>query len=220
MSIKPEERQRRMSLEDDFMNYTTDDLLFGAMYYLATYDKNGSKLYLSKKKYNYNRQSFYEICGLNAQSLKRHLDKLSKRGLIKVDKVFENGSMIEAFVFPYDKAGKYRLVNNETLWYLVSTRNQQAIRVYLYLLNGYLWKEAIKEKFVFTNTNIMQALGYSTDNKLASSAISNILTSFAREGVIAYSEFYENYTNEYGKSIPVPKKRLDFVAKEQKEFLK
>lgn len=29
--------QRRFSLEDDFMNYDTDDLLFGAMYHLSTY---------------------------------------------------------------------------------------------------------------------------------------------------------------------------------------
>lgn len=50
-----------MSLEEDFMDYSTDDLLFGAMYHLATYDKNSNQLYLSKKKYNYNRQNFYDI---------------------------------------------------------------------------------------------------------------------------------------------------------------
>lgn len=201
------------------MNYSTDDLLFGAMYHLATYDKNSNQLYLSKKKYNLNRKNFYELCDLNAAKLKRHLDKLSDKGLIQEEKILEHGEMIEAYIFPYNKKGKYRLVNNEMLWYLVSTRSPQAVRVYLYLLNSYLWKKSTEEEFIFTNTNILQALGYSTDNKLASSAITNILRSFCSEGVIQYVNYYENYVNEHGKSVPVPKMRLKFVAQEQKEFL-
>lgn len=48
--------QRKFSLEEDFMNYSTDDLLFGLMYSMATYNPNYFKLYLSKKKVTTNRK--------------------------------------------------------------------------------------------------------------------------------------------------------------------
>lgn len=41
--------ERRISTEEDFMNYKVDDLLFGCMILLATYD--GKKLCLPKSKY-------------------------------------------------------------------------------------------------------------------------------------------------------------------------
>ena len=44
-------RKRRLSLEDNFMNYGIDDLLFGSMYYLATFHPGVGKLYLTKKNY-------------------------------------------------------------------------------------------------------------------------------------------------------------------------
>ena len=71
-------RKRRLSLEGNFMNYSTDDLLFGAMLYLATYHPEVGKLYLTKKNYTKNRKNFYNLCDdtSNAKTLKRHLDKL------------------------------------------------------------------------------------------------------------------------------------------------
>ena len=51
--------QRRFSLEDDFMNYDTDDLLFGAMYHLSTYHPDYRKLYLSRKSLLKKKQKNY-----------------------------------------------------------------------------------------------------------------------------------------------------------------
>lgn len=225
--MQTKEHKRRLSLEEDFMNYSTDDLLYGAMYHLATYDPDTKELYLSKQNYEKHRKDFYLICDVTAKTLKRHLDKLIERGLIQDKyengheiKKLVNGQMVPAFIFPYNKAGKYRLVNNDMLWYLASTRNKCAIRVYLYLYNGFLWKEEKKEKFIFTNNSILQALGLSSNNKLASSAITNILISFSKEGVIKYSQIWESYINEYGKTIPVPRMQLDFIAEKENEFIK
>ena len=64
----------------------------------------------------------------------------------------------------------------------------------------------------------MNVLGYSPDNKLASSTVSNVLESFAREGVIKYENYYEEHINDEGKSVPTPKKRLLFVAKSKSEL--
>ena len=42
---------RRLSLEKDFMNRTSDDLIYGLMLCFATYNPNGKELYLSKKNF-------------------------------------------------------------------------------------------------------------------------------------------------------------------------
>lgn len=211
---------RRMSLEDDFMNYSSDDLLFGALQYLATYHPEMNLLYLTKKNITKNKKELYNLCGLNAQSLKRHLEKLEQKGLIKTKMIYmgANKTEYECYIFPYDKDGKYQIVNNEMLWYIVSTRNQQAVRIYTMLLDWYDWKSHENEDFIFTNKDILKKLGYSTDNKLASSMVSNILESFKREGVIDYEAYYEVKIDNYGKEIPTPKKRLVFVAKSKNEL--
>ena len=61
ITIKP--HQRRISLEANFMNYETNDLLYGLLYYYATYD--GDKLYLSTSY----GLSFSHILEYNSDSL-------------------------------------------------------------------------------------------------------------------------------------------------------
>lgn len=196
------------------MNYSTDDLLFGAMYHLATYHPNYFKLYLSKKKLTANREAIYKFCDLDAKKLKRHLDKLIEKKLIQEEKMHINGVDTIVYTFPYDKSGKYRLIDNDMLWYLVTTRNKQAIRIYLYLLNGFLWKEQLNESFTFTNNSILQALGYASKSRLASTGITNVLESFKREGTIDYNVIYTEGINEQGKTFPIPQMKLTFIAKD------
>ena len=212
-------RKRRLSLEDKFMNYGIDDLLFGSMYYLATFHPEVGKLYLTKKNYAKNRKNFYNLeDGGNTKTLKRHLDKLIEKGLVAEEDIKVNGETYPSYIFPYKYNEKYQLVEAEMLWYVVSTRNRQAVKIYIQLLNWYLWKQEANEQFVFTNKDIMKVLGYSPDNKLASSTVSNVLESFNREGVIKYENYYEERINDDGKSVPTPKKRLLFVAKSKSEL--
>ena len=75
----------------------------------------------------------------------------------------------ENFYFPYNEAGKYKLVNYEMLSYLVNTRNSNAIKIYIYLLNKFQWKE----NYVFTLKELLIAIGYSenSNNSLASQMV-------------------------------------------------
>lgn len=212
-------RKRRLSLEDNFMNYGVDDLLFGSMFYLATYHPGVKKLYLTKKNYEKNRKNFYNLeDGGNAKTLKRHLTKLIDKGLVAEEDININGEKYPSYTFPYDYNKKYQLIEAEMLWYIVSTRNRQAVKIYIQLLNWYLWKQETQEQFIFTNKDILKVLGYSGDNKLASSMVSNVLESLAREGVIKYEEYYESHITNNGTTVPTPKKRLIFVAKSKKEL--
>ena len=75
----------------------------------------------------------------------------------------------ENFYFPYNEAGKYKLVYYEMLSYLVNTRNSNAIKIYIYLLNKFQWKE----NYVFTLKELLVAIGYSenSNNSLASQMV-------------------------------------------------
>ena len=211
--------KRRMSLEDNFMNYGIDDLLFGSMYYLATFHPIAKKLYLTKKNYTKNRKMFYNLeDNGNAKTLKRHLDKLIEKGLVVEEELVINGEKYPSYVFPYDYDKKYQLIEKDMLWYIISTRNRQAVKIYTQLLNWYLWKKENDEFFIFTNKDIMKILGYSTDNKMASSMVSNILESLSREGVIRYENYFEDCIANNGIVVPTPKKKLIFVAKSKSEL--
>jgi DNA-binding Lrp family transcriptional regulator len=204
------------------MDYDSDDLLYGALQYLATYHPELHLLYLTKKNYTKSKQELMAICGLDSRGIKRHLDRLIEKGLIKEKKIYIGANQVEyeCFTFPYNHKEKYQIINNEMLWYVVSTRNKQAVRIYIYLLNKYLWKKESGEAYEFSNKELVEALGYSPkgNNTLASSMVSNILESFKREGVIDYNEYYEQRIDNCGRQVPVPKKALVFVANSKNQL--
>lgn len=215
-----EKYTRRLSLEEDFMKYNSDDLLYGALQYLATFHPVIKELYITKQNYAKHKKDLCFILGLNTRNIKNHLDRLIEKGLIKEKNIKVGSEDYPSYVFPYNHDEKYQIVNNEMLWYIVSTRNQHAVRIYVKLLSWYKWKSAEDDNYIFTNKEIMAAIGYSTNSKNSevSGMISNILESFKREGVIDYEDFYEEYITKDGEIIQTPKKRLWFVASTKSEI--
>lgn len=210
---------RRFSLEQDFMNYSTDDLLYGALQYLATYHPEAENLYISKKVLTKNKKEIYSLCDLNAQSLKRHLNKLLEAGLIEETQLTCENAEVPVYTFPYNIDDRYQLVDWEMLWYVVSTRNKFAVKIYIYLLNKFLWKQQTNEYYVFTIQEILRAMGYGYNrNYVAESAVKNVLESFSREGVISFCDYYETHILSDGSEVPTPKKRLTFVANNKAEI--
>lgn len=210
--------ERRFSLEEDFMNYSIDDLLYGAMQYLATFHPVKKQLYLTKQNLMKNRKVLYALCNLDSRKLKAHIQKLIDKGLVKEEEIECGNTAIPSYTFPYDYDGGYQLVDYEMLWYLVSTRNKFAIQIYVYLLNKFLWKTQTKEKYVFTNKELQIALGYSENTELVGSAITNVLNSLSREGLIGIEEFYEEIIDISGNRILAPEKRLCFVAQKEQDI--
>ena len=213
---------RRFSLEDDFMNYNSDDLLFGAMQYLATYHPEMHLLYLTKKKVKKAQNELASICGATTRTVSRHIDRLKEKGLIKEKTLYlgANKDEYECYIFPYERLGRYQIIDNEMLWYVVSTRNHQAVRVYLQLLNWYKWKAESGEFYNFDNKDLLAKLGYSTEsnNALRSGMITNILESFYREGIIDYAEYMEQKIDNKGNIVAFPQKRLLFVAEHKAQL--
>lgn len=204
---------RRLSLEKDFMNYDSDDLMFGLMLSTATYNPNLKQLYLSKSNYTSDRKLFYSVCDTNnMKTLKRRLDKIKERGLVTEDD--------KNYYFPYNVNERYRIIDKEMLRYLVDTRSKQCIRVYILLLDWYLWKGQTREHYIFTRGEIAERLGFSKNNSNARLTISNILSSLQKEGIIQFREFYQNKIMENGNEVTIPLLELQYVAKKVDEFKK
>ena len=216
------DRKRRFSLEDNFMNYSVDDILFGAMYYLATFHPTKRVFYLTKKKFTQNKNIIKKACDVSTQTLNNHLKKLLEHGLIQEQEIKSGDVAYPSYTFSYKYKEKYQLIDNEMLWYIVTTRSQQAIKLYIYLLDKYNWKKSTGENYVFTNAELLEAIGYSTNssNQKANSVVNNVLESYLREGVIKYETFYEEITLPNGKTVPSPRKRLTFVAVSKQELPK
>lgn len=86
-------------------------------------------------------------------------------------------------------------------------RSAQSIRVYVYLLNKYLWKKETNENYIFTLSELKDALGYAETTKTADIILDTILKSFYREGLIKWREIVDS-KNVNGKVIPVIRKEL------------
>lgn len=204
---------RRIPVEGSFINYDSNDILYGIMYANATYHPEEKKLYLSKKNFALMKKVIRECAGItNSAMSERHLNKLKEKNLILEEK--------ENYYFPQNIDEKYRIIESEFLNYLANTRPKNTIRIYIKLLDWYLWKQKEKAQFIFTNKDILTILGYSTDNKVASKMVSNVLESLQREGIISYEEFYEKMILKTGQEINSPKKRLLFVASKKSELKK
>ena len=212
MSDFREKDRRRLSLEKDFMNYKTDDLLYARMLSMASAEdskvKGQYKLYLPVIQFYEEKGEIMNTIGINTQkTLTRHMKDLEEAGLIKQE-IFDDQMV---YRFPFDYNGKFKLVNKELLFYLTSTRSKNAVRTYTFLLNKFLYKKEQNDTFTFTNQDIMEALGYSKTTKTASKSISMIIDDLNKRGIIKTVDFYEEIIVGT-KPIPTPKKRLLFVA--------
>lgn len=92
---------------------------------------------------------------------------------------------------------------------MLINRSAQSIRVYIYLLNKYLWKG--NQKYIFTLSELKEALGYAESTKSVDIMLDTILKSFYREGLMKWREIIETKVVN-GRTIPVIRKELLFVA--------
>lgn len=109
MIQEKKEYKRRISLEQDFMNYSIDDRLFGALYHLATYHPEKEVYYLTKKKFQENKMALRCLCTSNkdkeaecvsTQQLTRLMTKLKENNLITEGKIVSNKKQVDAYIFP------------------------------------------------------------------------------------------------------------------------
>lgn len=199
---------RNISLEENFMNYSVDDLLYAFMSYHATYDPEANEYYLTERNWTKYRPLLKSI--LNTRNCRNHLNSLISKGIIKYD------SEHMRYILPHNGYLKYQPVNNAMLYYLIVTSNMNVIKIYTYLLNKWLWKNKTNEPYYFTLKELREALGYSgSDNAGVDSALRTILFSISKQGII---DATPTYLSINPNTPPSPVFQLDFVAQNPKEF--
>lgn len=199
---------RKFSLEDDFMNLTIDDMVYGYIQHMATFAPELKKLYVLVDTVSMEKKDIARVIGRTPRTVTNRIKKLLDNGLLVEEQITLNGVNRLCYVIPQETKGKYQIIYDEMLYYLISTRTTDCIKIYLYLKNKYDWKQKTNEYYSFTNAEILSAIGYSNNyDGIASARIQCILESLMREGVIkwaSYTEMVNGYT--------APKKRLLFVA--------
>ena len=193
------------------------DILYGFMVSKATFHPETKQLYLTKYRFAKLKPYLKIIFNERGRTfVSDNLDKLKKAGFIQETTLICAGKLTACYTFPNDNFEKYRLVNNEMLLYVVYTRNSCAIRIYTYLYNKYDWKRKQKEEYDFTITELRSVLGWAPISRTCNEIIEMNLQSFAREGIIRYSEGFQE--DENGVTHPI--KTLHFVAARLEELNK
>lgn len=190
------------------MNYSVDDLLYAFMNYHATYDPNTQEYYLTERSWTRYRPLLKSI--INPRNARNHLNSLITKGII----IHDEERM--RYIFPHNGFKKYQQVNNSMLYYLIITSNMNVIKVYIHLLNKWLWKNKTNEPYYFTLKELRETLGYSgSDNAGVDDALHTILFSISKQGII---DATPTYLTINPNTPPSPVYQLDFVAQNPKEF--
>ena len=212
---------RRFSLNEDFMKYDTDDLVYGFMRSISTAEPDGNKKYkeyLTIKKFQEEKKTIAAICGTTTKTITNRLAKLIERGLVEESTISvkkKTGTEeVPCYRFPFNYDGIYKIIEQEMVGYLVSTRNSQAIRIYLYLLNC----STLKEDYAFTIKEIKKALGYSETTKSIDTVINNVLNSFQKEGLIRFTKEQFDCVSDSGGETKTTRMILKFIATNTKQF--
>ena len=202
--------KRCFPLEGSFMNYSVKDLLYGYLQYKATFDTTTKQLYIDIKKYREIKPELANLYGCSNRTVEREIEKLINCNLLKR----ENDRIIITAT-----ANRYQLIDYDMLEYLLETRNHNTIRIYVYLLNKYIWKKSTDAKYTFTITELLEVIGYKTVSADKTKAIRRIIDSLEREGIIKTSIIITPISKG-NKTIPVQRYLLEYVAEHENEIKK
>ena len=204
-----------------WLHYSIDGLLYGVIQCYATFNQKeeneNHKLYLTKQNYGIHRKEIQDYCGLSSQSLNLHLKKLVKENVLEeFDLIGDDGKTYPSYGIVVNKDCPYKLIDKNWLMYLCLTKKSILLKVYFILLNWYEYKEG----YEFTKEAICKMLGYAHPTAVSYTAVDSALCALGNEGIIEYSKYYETMSDEGGKSVPVPKMRLNHVVRTLDEYSK
>ena len=92
----------------------------------------------------------------------------------------------------------FSLIPTLTIKYLLKVKSSYCVKAFIYLLNCYLYKEKINEKYLFSKGELCEAVGLAikTENR---ETIDYILNSLHNEGLLSYRSVVAHIN---GKAIP------------------
>ena len=186
-------------MKDKSINYQ----LYAKLQQISQLNMDTKERFVMKSDINFSvweNEDFKDV--FSRQKLSRDFKKLSSVGLV-VETEIDNK---KAFLLPYDEAEKmFSLIPTLTIKYLLKVKSSYCVKAFIYLLNCYLYKEKINDKYLFTKKELCEAVGLAVHTKNREE-IDYILNSLHNEGLISYRSVvvhYEGHTVPYYELLEV-----------------
>ena len=162
---------RRIPMEEEFMkDKMISDLLYSMLQSYSNWNKEENHRYIPKKIIK--KSKWAKALGISRPTLDKRIGKLLEKEYL-IDKE-------EYYILP-NKGEYYFLVPVETLNYLINTANHNVIKIYCHL--GLLYK-FYGDKAYYTQSKLLEVIGYDKTDKNNHKTIKHILTSLKLNGLL------------------------------------
>lgn len=190
--------KRCFPLDGAFMNYGIKDIIYGYLQLMATFNPSTRELYIKYSNYVSEKNLISEVASCSTRTVERAISSFENSGLIKV---------VDGNIILTPSTNRYQLVEHAILKMIVDTGEHNIVRIYSYLLNKYLWKKSQSTEYLFTITELANAIGYNSFNSNIGNRIEHVLNTLKELRIIKYE--YEYIHMRVGKKIiPVRKIKL------------
>jgi hypothetical protein len=176
----------------------THDTVWGIMQ-CRSYLNNDNKRFVYKENVNattiteeLNTLRSDSIC---IKTVRNTLKLYQSLGFIEEGKttLADNKTLVDCY-YLNDDFIPFKLIPKDTLRFLLNTATDNVIKVYVYLLNKYEWKQAEGEQYKFTLKELAEAIGYK-ESQNSRNMIKDILKSLKNNGLIDFKETYQKTEN-------------------------
>ena len=162
---------RRIPMEEEFMkDKMISDLLYSILQSYSNWNKEENHRYIPKKIIK--KSKWAKALGISRPTLDKRIGKLLEKEYL-IDKE-------DYYILP-NKGEYYFLVPVETLNYLINTANHNVIKIYCHL--GLLYK-FYGDKAYYTQSKLLEVIGYDKTDKNNHKTIKHILTSLKLNGLL------------------------------------
>lgn len=201
--------RRPITTGPDFMNYRINDLFYALLVCESSLDQEQER-YLTKKAY-YDRkipELISKVRNVSSRTVERWLQKLICQGLVQEK---DKEGIGPCFMFPISPQYPFQYVNLDLMKMFVSSFNEQAFQIYVYLLHKYQYKSG----YEFTLQELeQQALQYKQTSETQRKYLKATLNTLIVMGVIRFAKIAKTIN---GRSVFYFK--LDFMATQLSELL-
>ena len=162
---------RRIPMEEEFMkDKMISDLLYSMLQSYSNWNKEENHRYIPKKIIK--KSKWAKALGISRPTLDKRIGKLLEKEYL-IDKE-------DYYILP-NKGEYYFLVPVETLNYLINTANHNVLKIYCHL--GLLYK-FYGDKAYYTQSKLLEVIGYDKTDKNNHKTIKHILTSLKLNGLL------------------------------------
>lgn len=161
---------------------------------------------LTQKRINelYNMACRNEKEKVGLSTIQKKMRLFKSIGMISEEYVIDMfGKRVKAFIL-LENFEIFQYVPLETLRYLGNTASSDVIKIYAYLLDKYLYKYRMGERYSFTLAELATEIGKPDYNNGNTTRVKDCLNSLVNSNLIKFTRYYQKTSS----GVPTPRLRL------------